>query len=89
MPDEPRVPYRPAAYAVPAPIDEKGFTARNTSGVSEPELVQLNCALGRLMAAGLSEHEAKLAIDAAVREWLEPKDAGGADLERLLAWGKR
>ena len=30
--------------------------------------------------------EAKLAIDAAVREWLEPKDAGDAGVERLLAW---
>ena len=58
----------------------------NTSGVNGRELAALNRALRRLMDAGLTEHEAKLAIDAAVGEWLEPKDAGEADVERLLAW---
>ena len=49
-------------------------------------LIALNRALERLMAADLSERKGKLAIDAAVREWLKPKDAGEADVERLLAW---
>ena len=83
MPDDVRVPYRPAVH-LEARERPRGFTAGNTSGLSAPELEALNRALVRLMAAGVSEAEAKVALDAAVREWLEPKDAGEADVDRLL-----
>ena len=86
MPDGPRESFRPIVRLEPKPPEQEGFNAANTSGVNGRELTALNRALRRLMDAGLSEHEAKLAIDAAVREWLKPKDAGAADLERLLAW---
>ena len=86
MPDGPREPFRPTVRIEPTKPAQNGFTPTNTSGVDARELVALNRALRRLMDAGLTEREAKLAIDAAVREWLEPKDAGGADLERLMAW---
>ena len=86
MPDGPRLPFRPKVTIEPRKLEPEGFTETNTSGVDARELVALNRALERLMAEGLSEREAKLAIDAAVREWLQPKDAGEADLERLLAW---
>ena len=82
MPDDVRVPYRPAVH-LEAREKQRGFTAGNTSGLSMPELEALNRALGRLMAAGLTEAKAKVALDAAVRSWLEPKDAGEADLARL------
>ena len=41
------------------------------------------------MATGLDERAAKLAIDAAVRRWLRPKDAGEADVDRLLPRRRR
>ena len=63
-----------------------GFTPTNTSGLNSRELAALNRALERLVAAGLVEAEAKLAIDAAVRQWLEPRDAADADVLRLLEW---
>jgi hypothetical protein len=65
---------------------EAGFTPRNTSGLDGRELAALNRALDRLMAHGLSDREAKLALHAAVAHWLQPRDAADADLERLLAW---
>ena len=86
MPDGPRESYRPTVRVEPARLAEEGFTTTNTSGVDSRELAALNRALERLMDAGLTEHDAKIAIDAAVRQWLEPKDAGDADVERLLAW---
>lgn len=86
MPDDVRVPYRPEVHIEPPREPVRGFTATNTSGLTAPELVALNRALERLMAAGLSEHDAKLAIDAAVRDWLKPKEAAKTDVERLLAW---
>ena len=85
-PDGPRESFRPEPRIEPGRPPEVGFTTGNTSGLTSRELVALNRALGRLMSAGLDEHEAKLAIDAAVRDWLRPKDAGEADIERLLAW---
>ena len=33
-----------------------------------------------------TEHQGKLALDAALRIWLELGDAADAELERLLAW---
>ena len=86
MPDGPRESFRPTVRVEPARTVQEGFTDTNTSGVDSRELVALNRALRRLMDAGLTEREAKLAIDAALRQWLEPKDAGEADVERLLAW---
>ena len=86
MPDDLRLPFRPKVTIEPRQPEREGFTATNTSGVTGPELAALNRALERLIAEGLSEREAKLAIDAAVREWLQPKDAAEADVERLLAW---
>ena len=62
------------------------FSPTNTSGLTGSELAALNRALARLTATGLSEYDAKVAIDAAVRVWLRPADAGDADVERLLAW---
>ena len=85
MPDDVRVPYRPAVH-LEARERPRGFTAGNTSGLSATELEALNRALDRLMASGLSEPDAKVALDAAVRTWLEPGKAGEADVERLLAW---
>ena len=85
MPDDVRVPYRPEVRLEVPREKPRGFTARNTSGLSAREIAALNCALDRLMASGLTEAEAKVALDAAVRSWLEPKDAGEADVVRLLA----
>ena len=82
MPDDVREPFRPVLQREPVRVPDKGFTTGNTSGLTASELV----ALDRLMASGLGEHAAKLALDAAVREWLRPRDAAEADLERLLAW---
>ena len=86
MPDGPRESFRPVVRIEPSQPMLEGFTATNTSGVDSRELTALNRALHRLMDAGLTEREAKLAIDAAVRQGLEPKDAGEADVDRLLAW---
>ena len=86
MPDDVRVPYRPVVRLEVSREKPRGFTAGNTSGLSAPELEALNRALGRLMASGLSEAAAKVALDVAVRTWLEPGKAGEADIERLLAW---
>ena len=86
MPDGPRESFRPTVRIEPTPPEQEGFNAVNTSGVTGREIDALNRALRRLTDAGLTEHEAKLAIDAAVRQWLEPKNAGKADVERLLAW---
>ena len=83
MPDDVRVPYRPEVRLGAPRKKPRGFTAGNTSGLSVPELEALNRALGRLMASGLSEADAKFALDAAVRSWLEPKDAGEVDVDRL------
>ncbi len=86
MPDGSRERFRPTPQIEPASRDADGFTPTNTSGVNRRELAALNRALERLVAAGLTEAEAKLAIDAAVRQWLVPRDAADADVERLLAW---
>ena len=85
-PDEPRVVYRPRPVLASRTAPERGFTLNNTSGLTTAALAALNGALHRLMDTGLAEHEAKLALDAAVRGWLRPEDAADADLERLLAW---
>lgn len=83
-PDGPREKFVPEARAVPRPEPQAAFTAGNTSGLNRRELAALNRALDRLMAAGLAERDAKLKLDAAVRVWLAPIDAGGEDLARLL-----
>ena len=85
MPDGPRERFQPVIRSVPRPEPQPGFTAGNTSGLNRRELAALNRALDRLMAAGLSERDAKLKLDAAVRVWLAPIDAGSEDLDRLLA----
>ena len=84
MPDDVRIQYRPDVRLEPTRAPVRGFAASNTSGLSSRELTALNRALERLMATNLDERAAKLAIDAAVREWLRPKDAGEADVDRLL-----
>ena len=61
-----------------------GFTAGNTSGLNGRDLAALNRALMRLMEAGLSEWDAKVRLDQAVRVWLAPIDADTTDLHRLL-----
>ena len=86
MPDDPRLPFRPIVRVGSPPETEAGFTAGNTSGLNRSELAALNSALRRLMARGLSDYEAKLALHAAVGDWLEPDNAADADIERLLAW---
>ncbi len=63
-----------------------GFTSANTSGLDGTQIASLNVALARLIDAGLTEREAKLRIDAAMRMWLQPENATDAELERLLAW---
>ena len=68
----------------PPPARPVGFTAGSTSGLLARELVAPNRLLERLMANGMSEHEAKVAIDAAVRTWLEPGSAGETDPKRLI-----
>ena len=86
MPDGPRERFEPTVRLDPVRQPDPGFTAGNTSGLVAVELAALNAALRRLMARGLTEHEAKLALHAAISDWLEPKDAGEADAERLMAW---
>ena len=86
MPDGPRERFEPRVRLDPIRERAPGFTSGNTSGLVAAELAALNVALHRLMARGLREHEAKLALHAAVGEWLEPRDAEEADLDRLLAW---
>ena len=85
MPER-REPFRPDVEVGARPETDAGFTSRNTSGLNARELGALNGALQRLMARGLSEYEAKSALHAAVTDWLEPKDAGDADVERLISW---
>ena len=84
MPDGPRGSYRATIRVEPVHLAEKRFLTTNTSGVDRRELTALNRALQRLVAAGLTKHEAKIAVDAAIRQWLESKDASDPDLERLL-----
>ena len=86
MPDGPRESFRPTPRLAPRRAGETGFHASNTSGLTAREIAILNRVLARLMAFGLSEPAAKLAIDAAVRDGLEPADACDADLDRILAW---
>ena len=86
MPDGPRERFEPNVRLDPVRQPDPGFTAGNTSGLNATELAALNAALERLIAKGLTEYEAKLALHAAVGEWLESMDAGQADIERLLAW---
>ena len=86
MPDDPRAPFRPVVRVDPPHEPEPGFTPATTSGLTDAELVALDAALRRLTATGLSLYEAKRALDAAVREWLDPRDAADAELDRLLAW---
>ena len=86
MPDEPRERFEPKVEIQPVPAPDRGFTTSNTSGLTAPDLIALNGALDRLMNAGLSEYESKKTLHAAVADWLEPKDAAAADLDRLLAW---
>ena len=64
--------------------EPEGFTAQNTSGFGPADLAALNRALGRLVAAGPTEHEGKVALDVAVRRGLEPIEAGEASVEWLL-----
>ena len=84
MPDGPRESFRPTVRIEAVRPQPEGFTASNTSGVSDPELVSLNSTLRRIMATGLSEHEGKLLLDAAVRRGMKPADAGVTDLTWLL-----
>ena len=84
MPDGPRESFPPTVRNDPVSPQPEGFTAANTSGVSDPELVSLNWALCRIMKTGLSEHEGKLVLDAAVRRGMKPADAGVTDLNWLL-----
>ena len=84
MPDGPREKFVPVVHVEPHREPQRGFTAGNTSGLDGHELASLNRALDRLMEAGLSEWDAKVRLDQAVRVWLAPRDAGAADLDRLL-----
>ena len=84
MPDGPRERFEPVVRLTPRPEPPSGFTRANTSGLGNAELAALNRALDRLMRAGLSEHQAKMKLDQAVRTWLQPIDAGIADVDRLL-----
>ena len=85
MPDGPHERFEPKVNIQPPRVPERGFTAANTSGLNAADLAALNAALSRLMAAGLSEYEAKRLLHIGVAEWLEPRDAAEADLKRLLA----
>ena len=86
MPDGPHEKFEPKVELKLLPDLEVGFTASSTSGLNARELVALNRALGRQMSHGLSKRDAKLKHHTAVAHWLEPKDAAGADLDRLLGW---
>ena len=55
-------------------------------GLAGTQIAALNVALARLTDAGLTEHQGKLALDAAIRILLEPENAADAEVERLLAW---
>ena len=57
-----------------------GFTPANTSGLDGTQIAALNVALARLIDAGLTEYQGKLALDAAVRIWLATRDAADAEL---------
>ena len=83
---EQRPSFRPAIRVDPPILPPSGFTSANTSGLDGMQLAALNVALARLIDAGLTEHQGKLALDAAVRIWLAPEDAADAEIERLLAW---
>ena len=87
-PDGPREKFRPVVRIELPDARPAGFTAENTSGLSARELASLNAALRRLMAAGIAEEDAKLLLDAAVRDGLEPSKAGTADLQRWLDGGE-
>ena len=85
MPEQ-RPIFRPEIRLAPPRDVSSGFTSTNTSGLDGVQIAALNVALARLIDAGLTEHQGKLALDAAVRIWLAPEDAADAELERLLAW---
>ena len=59
------------------------------SGLDGHELAALNRGLDRLMKAGLSEWDARVRLDQAVRVWLAPRDAGTVELDRLLLGHER
>ena len=84
MPDGVREKFVPVVHVEPRLEPQRGFTAGNTSGLDGRELAALNRALDRLMEAGLSEWDAKVRLDQAVRVWLAPIDADTTDLHRLL-----
>lgn len=66
-PDGPRERFVPKIVLAPRRELASGFTASNTSGLGPTELAALNTALDRLKAAGLTERDAKLRLDGAVR----------------------
>ena len=68
MPDGPHERFEPKVNIQPLRVPERGFTAANTSGLDTAD----HAALSRLMAAGLSEYEAKRLLHIAVADWLEP-----------------
>ena len=84
MSDRVREKFVPVVHLKPRLESQRGFTASNTSELDDRELVSLNRALDRLMEAGLSEWNAKVRLDQAVRVWLAPIDASITDLDRLL-----
>ena len=86
MPDGPRERFMPKVRLEALPVHEPGFTPRNTSGLNAAELAALNAVLSRMIARGLTERQAKVALHGAVAAGLEPIDADKTDLERLLAW---
>ena len=83
MPDGLRERFEPAVGIEPRPTPPTGSIQANTPGLDNRKLAALNRALDQLMRAGLSEHDAKVKLDHAVRAWLEPIDAGTAELDRL------
>lgn len=85
MPEQ-QMPFQPPIHLAPPRDAPSGFTLANTLGLDGTQLAALNVALARLIDAGLTEYQGKLALDAAVRIWLAPEDAADAELERLLAW---
>ena len=84
MPDGARERFVPVVHVEPRAEPQRGFTPGNTSGLNGRELAALNLALDRLVEAGLSEWDAKVRLDQAVRVWLAPRDAGTMELDRLL-----
>ena len=68
MPDSPREQFEPKVHIEPHRPLELSFNRWNTSGLDAADLAALNVALGRLMARGLTECDAKMALHQAVSE---------------------